>query len=396
MAKERAGYCFQDKNGRWFARLTFTDEHGTRRNVKRRAEDEKDANKVLKNLLRELEENGEKSLDGARMTFSELADYFEERYVKPAEYVDGRKVAGLRSAVKCQSLIKALRERFGKKKLPTITYGEIERYRADRLKTPTRGDIARHREALKTDPKAEIRSTRAIATVNRELAALRRMLNVASREGWIQKNPFGMGDALVSLADERKRERILTREEEARLLAACTGKRQHLRPIIIAAIDTGCRRGELLKLRWRDVDFREGIITLQAFNTKTMRERQVSMTVRLAGELERLWEASDKDSDALVFGFVDNVTTSFSGARTVAGLPDVRFHDLRHTHGSRLDELGFSLAKIGAQLGHTQVQTTLRYVNRDRSGVKQVAAALDALNAQPVEQEATTAPELVN
>jgi integrase len=72
----------------------------------------------------------------------------------------------------------------------------------------------------------------------------------------------------------------------------------------------------------------------------------------------------------------------------------VRFHDLRHTHATRLDDLGFSLAKIANQLGHTQFQTTLRYVNRDKTAVKQVASALDLFNAeQPTQQESS---EMVN
>ena len=74
---------------------------------------------------------------------------------------------------------------------------------------------------------------------------LRRMLNVAQREGWILRNPFAAGDSLISLADENKRERILTREEEMKLLAACdTPQRAHLKGIIICAIDTGMRQGE--------------------------------------------------------------------------------------------------------------------------------------------------------
>ena len=376
MAKERSGYCFRDKAGRWYARLTFTDQQGKRRNIKRRAEDEKAVNKILKGLLREVEENGEKALDGARMTFDDLADYFEQRYVKPAEYVNGRKVAGLRSAVKTQSLLNTLKGHFGNARLSSITYGEIENFKSVRLKTPTRSG-----------------TQRSIASAHRELALLRRMLNVAVREGWIPKNPFGAGDPLISLADERKRERILSREEESRLLAACAGRRAHLRPIVIAALDTGCRLGELLKMRWRDVDALAGIITIQAFNTKTQRERQVSLTTRLVLELERLWKSSDKNLDSLVFGLVDNVKRSFSGARAGAGLRDLRFHDLRHTHGSRLDDLGFSLAKIGAQLGHTQMQTTLRYVNRDKDEVLQVASALDAFNSETPEADEPSGTE---
>jgi integrase len=75
----------------------------------------------------------------------------------------------------------------------------------------------------------------------------------------------------------------------------------------------------------------------------------------------------------------------------------LRFHDLRHTHATRLDDLGFSMAKIAGQLGHTQLQTTLRYVNRDKSGIKQVAAALDSFNAeQQTQPSVTEASEMVN
>lgn len=107
------------------------------------------------------------------------------------------------------------------------------------------------------------------------------MLNVAQAEGWLIRNPFKTGESLISIADEKQRERILAPEEESRLLAACTGRRKHLREIIIAALDTGCRRGELLKLRWNDVEFESRTITIQAFNTKTMRERKLTMTTRL-------------------------------------------------------------------------------------------------------------------
>lgn len=188
-----------------------------------------------------------------------------------------------------------------------ITYGDILEFRATRLKTPTLGDIARRERELKKDAKAGLRVTRTIAAVGRELEKLRHMMNVAQREGWILGSPMLGGDPLISKADEKKRERIITREEEAKLLEACDGQRAQLRPISICALDTGMRRGELLKLRWRDVDFDNRVITIQAFNTKTMRERQVSMTGRLTLELERLWEMSPKRPDWLVFGIVNPV-----------------------------------------------------------------------------------------
>jgi integrase len=153
------------------------------------------------------------------------------------------------------------------------------------------------------------------------------------------------------------------------------------------------RQGEILKLKWADIDFVSGLITVQAFNTKTMKERAVSITSRLTQELNNLWEASTKNPDNLVFGISDNVKRSFTSVRKEVGLNDLRFHDLRHSLASRMDDLGFSLAKIGGQLGHTHLQTTLRYVNRDKSSIKQVANALDAFNNESTVEEAI---ELVN
>ena len=112
-----------------------------------------------------------------------------------------------------------------------------------------------------------------------------------------------------------------------------------------------------------------------------MRERQVSITSRLLNELEFL-HSKAKSEGGLVFGIKTEVRVGFRSACIDANLEGVRFHDLRHTHASRLDDLGFSLAKIGGQLGHTVLQTTLRYVNRDKTAIHQVANALDTFNAQ--------------
>ena len=95
------------------------------------------------------------------------------------------------------------------------------------------------------------------------------------------------------------------------------------------------RRGEILSLKWSDVDFEERVLTIRPFNTKTMKERQVSLTTRLTLELEKLWDASPKGRDQIVFGFTNNVKNSFRSVRTEAGLPEIRFHDLRHTAATR-------------------------------------------------------------
>lgn len=492
--RERTGSIMKRKPKRkgepatWWARLTYTDPlTGKRRDLQRRATSKSNAIDLRDQLVVEYDETQGRSLDRSHMTFNELCDYFEEHYLKPAEYVGGRKIAGVRSIAPVLTTLKALRASFGPRPLRSITYEDLREYRALRFKAPTTngpglprylanveaaakgnkamraelealgidvrraaadrteairllsqavtrlGDKALQNESLGrilVRPKREAedgetptgetgvewphvkpatvlaackgleRSQRSVACVNRELSKLRRLLNIAYREGWITRNPFTAGDRgepLIGTANERKRDRILTRDEEQRLLIACGDTRPHLRALIIAAIDTGCRLGELLKLRWVDLSIEEETIAIQALNTKMMRQRHVAISARLKLELERLWSNSPRDRNALVFGIHNNVKRSWTTVRRLASLPDVRFHDLRHTHGSRLDQMGFSLAQIGAQLGHTQVQTTLRYINRNGDDVSRVGRALDFFNTQEGSNESTDdASSIVN
>src|ERR671938_1559318 len=112
MAKERTGYTYQDSNGRWYARITFTNEQGIRRDIKRSARDEKAANKALKSLVRELEDNGERSLENANMGFAELAEHYIKNYLHEAVYVGERKVAGVRGVTEALCEVKPLQEYF--------------------------------------------------------------------------------------------------------------------------------------------------------------------------------------------------------------------------------------------------------------------------------------------
>lgn len=413
----------------YYARVTFVD--GEKRKQKwRRAESRSDAKGIIKEMLRDLDDHGESLLDAAQMTFNDLADHYEKNYLHAPEYVDGRKVAGLRSHYDLSLRLKVLKAHFGKSKVRAIMYGDIKRFKAERLKTPTKPGFhavviytdkkqnrrqvrqsVRSREQAETilDSIVERLSTRrsisiverrieekrggqlSIASINRDLALLRRLFNVALSNGWIKRNPFQMGDALITPGDERKRERILTRDEEDRLLAACTGKRTHLRSIVICALDTGMRRGEILKLLPSDLDFENRLIMVRAFNTKVMRERQLAMTERLAGELLPIIEKLPSGADVPLFGVTCDFKTAFIAARKAAGLDDVRFHDLRHTHATRLVSAHMPLSEVGRALGHTQANTTYRYVNANVETARRVAALLDEFNASREMVETRTA-----
>jgi integrase len=364
MPKTKSGYAYQDNAKRWYARFDYTDECGKRRTVRRRAKDKTDAKEILRGLLERYRDFGQQSFDGDRMTFNDVAKFYEETFLVEPQYVNERKISGMRDWYNARLLLAVLKDHFGKRKLNSITHGEIQRYRTARLKTPTLHG-----------------RQRSIATVNRELSLLRRVLNVSKRNRWITDNPFHLGESLIRPGDEKPRERIISSEEEERLLMVCAGPRAHLRPVLIAALDTGMRRSELLKLKWADVDFIEGIITIRAFNTKTMRERQVAMTERLAGELRQLCGQSAPELDGLCFGIYGCIKKAFNTARRLAGLPDVRLHDLRHTHASRLVAAQIPLAEVGRVLGHTQPVTTYRYVNANVETARRAAAAIDAFNS---------------
>src|SRR5215207_549237 len=116
-----------------------------------------------------------------------------------------------------------------------------------------------------------------------------------------------------------------------------------------------------------------------------MKERQVAITTRLNLELERLRVYAPHNPDGLVFGIIDNVKRSFTAARNKAVLNDVRFHDLRHTAATRLVGAHIPLSEVGRVLGHSQANTTYRYVNANVDTAKRAAAALDAFNAETAE-----------
>jgi integrase len=379
MAKERKGYVYRDNKGRWYARLTFTNEQGKRRDIKRRATNLKSANKILTTLLREIEQFGLKPLDSAGMTFAELCDFFETHYLQPAEYVGDRKVSGVRSIVPALAAVTALREYFGQRAIREITYSEIRTFKTVRLRTPTRHG-----------------TQRSIASVNRELSKLRRLLNLAIQEQWLQRNPFSNGECLISAADETHRERVLSFAEEIRLLHAIKThpKRTHLTGILYVALDCALRRGEILTLCWRDIDLERRTITVRAFNTKTARSRTVALTERVADELQRLWAESSQIGSALVFGVSVTIKTAWKKICREAELDDFHFHDCRHTAITRMIRAGLPPVEVMRVSGHTTLSCLYRYSNLDSESVFRAAAVLDAYQVEMQSRELE--PRFVN
>jgi len=390
----------KDGNDDWYARITRIEGNGKKKQYTAKADSKSHARRLRDELAEKYEDNGERAIDGAKMTFRELAEDYKGRKLIPAKYHQNRKVAGLRSHLSALNFLNNLLIHFGNKRIRDITPAAIEIYKQKRLDEPIKIE--------KKDVKGKsetIKRPRAIASVNRELALLRTMLNDAVYNGWLNRSPFHNAKGLVSLADEVKRERTLTFEEENRLLEACNefitlryerngrkitakakSNREHLRPLIITALDTAMRLGELLTLCWRDIDFGELTINILAFNTKTAKARTVGMTQRVFNELTRLWEHSPRDSNDLVFGIKNNVRRSFTSACRDAKIEDFHFHDCRHSAISRMVHAGLSPMEIMKISGHTQMNTFARYVNPNTQAITRIADVLSNYHAESFQQ----------
>jgi integrase len=211
------------------------------------------------------------------------------------------------------------------------------------------------------------------ASVNRELACLSRIFSMAIRDGLTFSNPC---DQVKLLREDNQRTRYLTGDEEANLLKHCVGEREHLRPIILIAINTGMRRGEILSLRWSQIDFSRGIIHLT--NTKSGKSRDVPINRVVREELLKLDRSkefvfmSSKTGVALV-----EIKRSFAEARSDAKIADFRFHDLRHTAATRMADAGVDAFTIAAILGHADLRMTARYTHtlesRKREALEKLA-----------------------
>jgi len=361
----------------------YTDLKGRPREKKRIAYTETEAARRRREIDREIEQDfAGVERPNPRRSFSDLVAYYKLHEMKPAEYIGEMKIAGLRSFAKFQSRLKPLEKFFGRMSLVTITYGDVADYKRQRLLKPT----VHGRQ-------------RSIAAVNRELSLLRHLFFLALRERWIAEHPFHRGKPLIQTADEVKRMRVLTWDEEERLLAVCVGPRRHLRLEILFALETALRQGEQMGLELRDVDARERVISLRAFSSKTAQIRVVPIFDRLARELapalrDRLVLLKTRPNDPRLF-LNRNPRRAFHTACRLAGIEGLRWHDLRHTAITRmLHFYKLSEAEVMKISGHTSYKTFLRYVNIDREIARSIAARVDAIRAASLPDLPSPSPDV--
>jgi integrase len=190
------------------------------------------------------------------------------------------------------------------------------------------------------------RKTVTETTVNRDLEVLRHLLFWAVDEGYLAANPLSR----LPMPKERRKPRVvMTVAEEQKLLANAA---PHLRVIVIAALDTGMRRGELLTQRWEHVDFTRRLLSVTHSKTAGGEAREIPLTNRLSQTL-----TSMRKPGGLVFEFrhrpLHILKTGWKAAIRRAGIRYYRFHDLRHTFNTRLMEAGVMQEVRKALMGHS-------------------------------------------
>ncbi|HEX8263948.1 MAG TPA: tyrosine-type recombinase/integrase [Pyrinomonadaceae bacterium] len=276
--KKRASKRYwKEINGTVYVRLQYKDESGKWKEKLQRIDDKRTAQTVVEKMRRELEHHGAEILKSDKMMFKDLADKYEKTKLVSAVYSNGVKVSGKRSIAPVKSALKPLVEYFGRKFIRSIRPNDLEAYKSKRLATPveTETNVKTKQKnpetgRMKNTVTKEIKTRpRQVATVNRELALMRNILNFAIQNDWLIKSPFTKSPGIVSNSAEVQRDRVLSFNEESKLLAACVDQRAHIKPLLICALDTGMRRGEMFKMRWSDVNFVTDEIYIPQTNTKT-------------------------------------------------------------------------------------------------------------------------------
>ena len=259
-----------------------------------------------------------------------------------------------------------------KRPLDSITRAEISAWRADQVK-----------------------AGRPHSGINRDINPLRAILRAAVEAGVIEHNPLVNFSNLK--VDSNSQARFLNSDEDNLLRKALTErdetlheKRQsgnqwrrergveelppmgwyadHLVPLVLLALNTGMRRGELFNLRWRDVDLKGARLVVEGRTSKSDTTRHLPLNTE-ALEVLKKWKRGKTSSPSHhVFpgrdgGRLDNVNSAWRSVIKLANIPDFRFHDLRHTFASNLVIAGVPLNTVRELLGHSTMEMTLRYAH---------------------------------
>jgi excisionase family DNA binding protein len=331
---------------RWY--LDYRDTTGKRvQKAVRNAQTPEEATQALQSAVSKSMDRGlgiQRKPD--RIGFTEFSKMYLESYAK----------VNKRSWMTDVSYVKGMNPRFGSLYLDEITPFHIESYKASRLKQGVTK-----------------------STVNRCLAILRKMLTLAVEWGYLQKDSVPKMKFFPE--KDNLKERILTPEEERRLIGSSYPV---LRSILIVALHTGMRLGEILGLRWDQVDLKAERIRVE--RTKSGKIRFIEVNTPLLHELHQL-RALDGRSPYVFLNPdtgkpLTSVKTAFTAACRRAGISGLRFHDLRHTFATRLNLLGADPITIRDLLGHSSLKITERYTHSNQEQKRRAVEMLAKADPQ--------------
>jgi len=317
--------------------IDFYDQTRIRIQESSQTNDRRDAEKLL--VLRKSEVLRGVYRQPVKITLGE----FGERYLEHAK-------TNKRSWLRDQQMREHLYSFFGKDRpLGEVTPLAIEGYKS-RRRTEVSG-----------------------STVNRELALLKRMFNLA-----IAWDLFLSGNPVRKVKFFREFNtglRIVSPEEEESLLRNAS---PYLQDLIRFALNTGLRTGEIFRLRWSNVDLEKGILTV--FATKTQKIREVPINTETRKVLEAWWLA--KKNEFVFYNpetgapFMD-LKNGFTRACRRAGISGVTWHTLRHTFASRLVNRGVDIVTVKELLGHSSLSVTMRYAHTNFDSKRAAVEKLD-------------------
>lgn len=234
--------------------------------------------------------------------------------------------------------IRKLKEHFGDVPLANIRPQDVEVYKADRL-----GHVKE-------------------STVNRELALLKVIFSKAVRWGYAGRNPI---KEVELFKEEKTPVRLLTPEERRKILDACP---EFLRPIVLMALKTGMRQGEIIALEWRDVDLAQDLINVRHTKAKKLRQIPIHPELkRILKELPRTTPFVFSNSAGAKFHRNGIVREAFEKVREKVGIPELTFHMLRHNFASELIAKGADVRTVQEYMGHSSLRMLQRYAHINRS-----------------------------
>ena len=267
---------------------------------------------------------------------------------------------------------------------------------------------------------AKLKLGRKASSLNRDLVALKACLSKAVEWSIIEEHP--LAKVKPQKVDRAGKVRFLSPDEEVRIREALDRRTErmrqerdnynewliarnhpplsslrivrfsdHLEPLFLLSINTGCRRGELFNLKWPDVDLGGAVLTVAGDTAKSGTTRHIPLNNEALDTL-RAWRKQTTGS-GYVFpardgGRMDNVKKSWDGVLKAAGVDNFRWHDLRHTFASKLVMAGIDLNTVRELLGHSDLKMTLRYAHLAPEHKARAVAVLDAVRVDLSEARA--------